>query len=134
MKNAAVKQYGVIPYIKKSGKWRLVLITSRTHGNWIFPKGGPMEGKSKQEAALREAYEEAGVKGRIVGRYAYSSVLRRGGRKIELTLYPMRVEKLLSDWPEKAERRRIVVPLKAARSMMEYPALKRSLQDWMERR
>lgn len=134
MMGGAIKQFGVIPYIKKSGKWRLVLITSRTSGNWIFPKGGRVVGKSAEESALQEAFEEAGLKGRIVGRYAYKSVLKRGGRSIALTLYPMRVERLLADWPEKRERRRVIVPLKSARSMMDYPAMQRCLQDWVKSR
>lgn len=134
MKDTPVKQYGVIPYIKKSGKWRLVLITSRTNGNWIFPKGGRIDGKTQEESALQEAFEEAGIKGRIVGRYAYKSTLKRQGKTIDLTLFPMRVDQVLGDWPEQSQRRRLVVPLNAAKSMMEYPALRRSLKDWMKSR
>lgn len=39
----------------------VLLITSRGTGRWIIPKGWPIEGKTDVEAALEEAWEEAGV-------------------------------------------------------------------------
>ncbi|TMV51109.1 NUDIX domain-containing protein, partial [Thioclava sp. BHET1] len=55
-------------------KVEVLLVTSRDTGRWIIPKGWTMKGKSKAEAALQEAYEEAGVEGshgKAIGDYAY---------------------------------------------------------------
>jgi len=41
------------------------LLVRTRNGHWTFPKGGVDEDASNAEAAAREAYEEAGVKGRI---------------------------------------------------------------------
>ena len=40
----------------------VLLITSRGTGRWIVPKGWPIDGMGGSEAALREAWEEAGVR------------------------------------------------------------------------
>jgi hypothetical protein len=38
----------------------ILLVTSRDTGRWIIPKGWPIDGKNASEAALQEAWEEAG--------------------------------------------------------------------------
>jgi 8-oxo-dGTP pyrophosphatase MutT (NUDIX family) len=46
---------------------RVLLVTAKAnHAHWIFPKGHIETNESPQEAALREAREEAGVIGRIL--------------------------------------------------------------------
>ena len=51
----------------------VLLITARRSGRWIVPKGHPIRGLPVHEAAAREAWEEAGVQGRVnpapLGRY-----------------------------------------------------------------
>ena len=47
------------------GKIRILLVTSRTNGKWMLPKGWPIKGKSESEAALTEAQEEAGIDGTV---------------------------------------------------------------------
>lgn len=42
---------------------QVLLITSRDTGRWVLPKGWPMRGRSMAQAALIEAWEEAGVEG-----------------------------------------------------------------------
>ncbi|TMV51704.1 NUDIX hydrolase, partial [Thioclava sp. BHET1] len=52
----------------------VLLITSRDTGRWVVPKGWPMRGLDAAGAARQEAWEEAGVMGRIaaepVGRFS----------------------------------------------------------------
>jgi 8-oxo-dGTP pyrophosphatase MutT (NUDIX family) len=68
-----------------------------------------MEGLRPGEAAAREAYEEAGVRGQVerpLGRYVYDKY--EAGRKMshpcEVRVYPLEVRQQLSDWPEAGER------------------------------
>jgi len=47
---------------------RVLLVTARRNPrNWIFPKGHIEKGESRQDAAVREAREEAGVDGTVSG-------------------------------------------------------------------
>lgn len=90
---------------------RLLLITSRGTKRWIIPKGWPMTGRSAAGAALREAWEEAGVCGRAqespVGQYAYNKKQGRGlGIPINVQVYLIRVTGLDDDYPEAGERER----------------------------
>ena len=90
---------------------RVLLVTSRGTGRWIIPKGWPMTGRSAAGAALREAWEEAGVCGRAqespVGQYAYNKKQGRGlGIPINVQVYLIRVTGLDDDYPEAGERER----------------------------
>jgi 8-oxo-dGTP pyrophosphatase MutT (NUDIX family) len=66
---AKFEQAGAI--VVRAGKTepRILLVTARRNpGNWIFPKGHVEAGESRKAAAVREAREEAGVKGKVIGR------------------------------------------------------------------
>jgi 8-oxo-dGTP pyrophosphatase MutT (NUDIX family) len=105
------RQYGVIPFRRTpSGRLEVLLITSRGTGRWVIPKGWPMMAKTPQEAAAIEAFEEAGVRGQIVGKvrlgsYRYQK-LNPSGLVGELTVgvFLMHVNEQLDEWPEQAER------------------------------
>jgi predicted NUDIX family NTP pyrophosphohydrolase len=45
----------------------VLLVTSRDTGRWMIPKGNIKAGEMPCKAAENEAYEEAGVKGTIIG-------------------------------------------------------------------
>jgi 8-oxo-dGTP pyrophosphatase MutT (NUDIX family) len=47
---------------------QVMLLTSRETRRWVIPKGWPMKGKKPAEVAAREAFEEAGLIGEIVGK------------------------------------------------------------------
>lgn len=64
------------------GTVEILLVTSRTSGRWIIPRGWPMKRKKPHQAAAIEAWEEAGVRGRVrkdaIGRYTYLKMLDNG--------------------------------------------------------
>lgn len=51
-------------YRMRNRELEFLLVRTR-NGHWTFPKGGVDEDATNAEAAAREAYEEAGVKGRV---------------------------------------------------------------------
>jgi CYTH domain-containing protein/8-oxo-dGTP pyrophosphatase MutT (NUDIX family) len=105
---------GVLPYIREEGGLKVMLITTRSNGTWIFPKGQPIPGKSEKEVALIEASEEAGIKGRITGHPLIVSYIR-GSEKTGILLFPMEITEISKKWQEKRERkRRLVSPDEAA--------------------
>ena len=105
---------------------RVLLITSRDTGRWVIPKGWPMRHRSEPEAAAREAYEEAGLRGtvstRSLGVYTYLKALG-AGRWIPcvVRVYPLEAHEMLQVFPETGQRRaKWFEPEKAARRVAEH--------------
>lgn len=119
-------QYGALCY-RTGGKegCEVLLITSRDTGRWVIPKGWPIAGLSPALSAAREAWEEAGVKGKpaeaALGAYAYAKRMARGGAQpCVVEVFALEVSKLSNDFPEKGQRRRKWVrPEKAAQRVDE---------------
>lgn len=122
-------QFGAIPWRITDGKLEFLLITSRRTRRWIMPKGWPMDGQTPAEAAAMEAYEEAGVKGdashAAVGFYSYTKSFGGDDLPIVVAMFPLRVRKVLKDWPEKGQRRRKWVSRKKAAMLLSEPELMR---------
>jgi len=121
-----LKQSGVIPMMDD----RLVLITSRRSENWIIPKGYIEKGLSPAESAAKEAFEEAGLIGRvhheIAGKYRY----RKFGKLFSVRLYPLFIETILDEWDEMHDRRRVLVTPVEALDMVIHENLRRILADY----
>jgi 8-oxo-dGTP pyrophosphatase MutT (NUDIX family) len=65
---AKIEQAGAIVVRPGKTEPRVLLVTARRNpGNWIFPKGHVEAGERLPDAAVREADEEAGVDGEVVG-------------------------------------------------------------------
>jgi 8-oxo-dGTP pyrophosphatase MutT (NUDIX family) len=126
---SAPRQVAAIPVrLSRKGKPKVLLLTSRRRGRWIIPKGWLMEKLSPADAAAREAYEEGGIKGRIVkaepiGRYRYRKSDRPKIGEITVQVFLMRVKRQLRDWPEQSERRTRWVRPRRAAAMVEEPEL-----------
>lgn len=108
----------------------VLLITSRDTGRWILPKGWPIDGLSAPDAALREAWEEAGVvRARVspaaLGSYGYNKRLAGGAPvRVDVQVFMADEIEMQDEFPESAERQRAwVTPEEAARRVDE-PGLK----------
>lgn len=108
------KRIAVIPVVKKRNSCQIYLITSRDRQKWIIPTGKQEKHLSDRQVAELEAYEEAGVKGKLDTSFLMTlHVASPSGRKKRKThLYLIEVEKQLKDWPEKHQRRRKLVDVK----------------------
>jgi len=121
--------------LRQKGKRReALLVTSRGTGRWILPKGWCMEGKTLAEAALCEAWEEAGVRGKVdpepLGTYSSRKVTDSGlGLRCTVHVFPLQVEKLADDFPEANQRRRKWVSLTRAARMVQEPQLRDLLKS-----
>ena len=125
------EQYGALCYRmkKKRSSIEVLLITSRDTGRWVIPKGWPMDGKSAAAAAEREAWEEAGVKGKIgaepIGSYHYMKGLPEGLKvDCRVRVFPLAVDDMFKNFPEKGERRAEWVDCTEAASRVQEPGLK----------
>ena len=101
---------GVIPFRGKGSQSAILLITSLTRGRWIFPKGKLKSKEDHEDGCKREAFEEAGITGKVFNDFPITTLITRSfeGRieKFPVTYYPFSVQKQLDDWPEKQKRER----------------------------
>ena len=111
-------------------KGRVCLVTSRSGKRWVVPKGCLERGKTADEIALQEAWEEAGLVGEVreaVGSYEY----RKAGKRHAVTVFVMEVHDAAGKWPEHGWReRRWVRPEKALTRIREV-GLRKLLQTIM---
>ena len=61
------EQAGVIPFRRKKDGIQVCLIRNKGRKKWKIPKGFVDPGETVEQAALKEAWEEAGLSGRLVG-------------------------------------------------------------------
>ncbi len=54
--------YGIIPLRKQTGEWKVLLVQHKKGAFWAFPKGHPEPNETPLEAAVRELFEETGLK------------------------------------------------------------------------
>ncbi|WP_062015440.1 NUDIX hydrolase [Aureimonas sp. AU4] len=100
------------------------LVTSRGTGRWIIPKGWPMRGRRDDEAAGREAEEEAGLVGSTLraalGSYTYWRRTRIDFRLTRVDTFALRVKRQKKRWKEQHQRQTVWLPLlEAADSVLE---------------
>jgi len=108
--NDVLRQAGAIPFRVGGRGLRILLITSRDTGRWVIPKGGVDQGHTPAQAAKIEAFEEAGIKGKLhqtpLGFYTYGKRLRTGiVQPTSVEVYALEFVKQLKKWPERSERR-----------------------------
>ena len=87
-----------------------------------------MPGLSPEDAAAREAWEEAGVEGSVspvsLGRFGYLKEMPANPAvPCAVAVYGLRVETLASKFPEKAERKRQWFPPTEAATLVREPDL-----------
>ena len=59
------KSCGAVLFTRRGKSIRYVIVHQR-RGSWGFPKGHVEEGESERETALREIYEEVGIRPRLI--------------------------------------------------------------------
>ena len=108
------RQAAVIPYRIRKARIEIALVTTSKGRGWIVPKGGVDAGEAPRDAAIREAEEEAGLRGIVtrkpLGSYRHEN---RDGT-CEVDVYLMRVTSVLEDWLEDRLRKRRWMPVRDA--------------------
>lgn len=112
------RQSGVIAVRRRNGRSRVLLVTSFSGRRWVIPKGIVEKGFSPARSAAKEAWEEAGVTGRVsrrtLGRYSYE----KWGGVCTVLVYRLDVDEVHREWPEAHVRRRAwLAPGTAARRL-----------------
>ena len=106
----------------------VLVITSRETGRWVIPKGWPWPRAHDHQAAAGEAWEEAGVRGRIsrhrIGKFSYAKRQNGGSQMVEVSVFLLEVTEIADEWPEASERRRQWVTARRAAELVDEPELK----------
>lgn len=108
----------------------ILLVTSKTTGRWTLPKGTIEAGESAGSAALREAFEEAGVTGQVTARPLGHYLYRKRGRLRlrRVSVHSMLVDREWDEFPEAGVRSRRWIPLEEG-----LPLLKRRIRRVVSR-
>lgn len=131
----AINQYAALCFRTDGNQTRILLITSRGTKRWILPKGWPISGLSSAETAAREAWEEAGVQGKLLDRnlgfYTYEKQMNSGKTKPCVAMvFPIAVKRLATQFPERGQRQRKWFSPKKAATRVQEPELARMLRNF----
>lgn len=119
----------MIAYRIEKGSTEVLLITSRDTRRWIIPKGNIGRGHTAAEAAVQEAYEEAGLRGTIASKVPlgfYTYFKKRDDDSttpVSVEVYLLKVERQLKKWPEKGMRKLRWLSVKEAIARIEEPGV-----------
>ncbi|KAL1821003.1 nudix hydrolase 16, mitochondrial [Daucus carota subsp. sativus] len=114
-----------------------VLMISSTSGpGLLFPKGGWENDETVKEAAVREAVEEAGVRGDLkhfLGEYYFKSKTLQDEFSPEglckAAMYALLVKEELDSWPEKSLRQRRWLTIAEAGECCRHSWMKEALEE-----
>lgn len=127
-------QFGAVPWRINDGKVEFLLVSSRRTKRWILPKGWPMHGATPAETAATEAFEEAGVTGVAsniaIGFYSYRKSCDGDDLPVVVAMFPLRVKKVLKEWPEQTERKRKWFSRKKAANLLREPELRQIVRNF----
>ncbi len=114
-------QYGALPYrFTQVAALEILIVTTRQSRRWLTPS----------KSAAREAFEEAGVRGKIgarpIGNFRYKKAADENGAEAdcEVKVFPLLVKRQSAAWPESAQRVALWVDPDKAISLIREPELK----------
>jgi len=129
-----IEQSAAIPYRQGKRGLEVLLVTSVRTRRWVLPKGMVASGMAEWESARKEAFEEAGIKGKIekneIGAYSYSKPDDGTNASYRVRLFPMMVSQELDDWPEKNQRKRKWMAIDEAADAVDEKKLSKMLRGF----
>ena len=111
-----VIQIGAFPFTIRNGKLKVMIVTNCSGKAWILPKGNTESDMKNAQVACLEASEEAGVVGKLVISEGYKDF--KSGNGGLLRVYPLEISRVMAKWPERKIRRRELVSVKEALSLV----------------
>ena len=123
-------QAGAIVWQRTSMGIQVLLVERSSGKGWGIPKGGIESGESSQVAALREAWEEAGVEPKSLIQDLGEMRYVKRNRDQVVHLHAVEVRELLNEWPEAFRRRRAWFSLEdAIREVDRFSGLEQALRS-----
>ncbi|XXG79476.1 hypothetical protein AAC387_Pa09g0532 [Persea americana] len=117
-------------------KIEVLMINSQNGPGLLFPKGGWENDETVEEAAAREALEEAGVRGEIMGflgDYDFKSKTLQDEFSpdglCKAAIFALFVKEELPSWPEQSTRQRRWLTIREAVENCRYPWMQKALEE-----
>jgi 8-oxo-dGTP pyrophosphatase MutT (NUDIX family) len=133
-------QYGALPYrFTPMAALEILVVTTRQSRRWIVPKGWPIKRLTPSKSAAREAFEEAGVRGKIgvraIGAFTYkkSTGQTADDPNYEVKIFPLLVRRQSPTWPEHGQRVVQWVEPERAIALIREPELKAIVAKFAKR-
>jgi 8-oxo-dGTP pyrophosphatase MutT (NUDIX family) len=123
-RRADIVQAGAIVISDRRGKRKILVVSNKEGDRWLFPKGSVKKKEMPEEAALREAAEEAGVEGEVIA-YVGATEDMDSDDLVRVDYFLLRATHL-----RKAEDEREIrwCSLAKARELLSDPALRKLLE------
>ena len=100
------RQAAEIPFRQDGTEFSFCLVTTSDGGRWTFPKGIIEPGDTARDTALKEALEEAGLHGTLIGDPLGSFEQTKWGSTFSVQVYLMNVTAEDHTWDEAHLRQR----------------------------
>jgi phosphohistidine phosphatase len=100
------QQAAAIPVRRRTSAFEVCLIRRKGSTSWGIPKGSVDPGDTLEKTALKEAWEEAGISGRLVGVSLGSYEYAKWDTTFEVAVYLMEVLVQHTTWQEAGFRER----------------------------
>nr|GMC58917.1 nudix hydrolase 16, mitochondrial-like [Ipomoea batatas] len=114
----------------------VLMINSTSGPGLLFPKGGWENDETVEEAAMREAIEEAGVRGDLLhflGYYLFKSKTLQDESSPEglckASMFALLVKEELESWPEQSLRQRSWLTIPEAVECCRHPWMREALEE-----
>ena len=105
-----IHKIGAIPFAMRDDRIAILFVTSQRRGRWILPKGNLRSKETHKQGCKREAFEEAGVKGKVLKHFPLTVVIGKSEDermdRVAVTYYPLLATSQADDWPEADKRQR----------------------------
>lgn len=111
-------QAGAIAFRRVGEALEVCLIRRKGTRSWGIPKGFLEPGDSPEKTALKESWEEAGLKGRLIGDSVGSYDYSKQSGSFTVAVFVMEVLEEAPDWPEAILRERRWSPWDEAASLL----------------
>ena len=117
------QQAAAIAIRRKDDAIEICLIRRRNSGSWGIPKGTIDPGYTPEETALNEAWEEAGLEGRVLGNAIGTYEYEKWYTTLRVAVFVMEVIEEHAEWLESDIRERRWASLAEASLLLaEHPA------------
>lgn len=109
-----------------------IVTTDGNQGEWVIPKGN-LKGSFRDTVSM-EAWEEAGVRGKVSRRALTTFTYHKAGKTYRVKVYRLRVSRVSSQWPERKSRRREWLTPEKAVARLKYRGMRSAVRKTLVRR
>jgi 8-oxo-dGTP pyrophosphatase MutT (NUDIX family) len=106
IRKSVIQQAAAIAVRRSASDLQVCLIRRKGSRSWGIPKGVVDQGDTREETALNEAWEEAGLTGRLIGDAIGTYKYKKWDKTLNVAVYIMEVLGQAATWEEAGFRER----------------------------